>query len=272
MGLIIHHGSPKWWLSPDIWVTPVGATKTSAPGVAHPIATDPYDVWVQVSNPTSTAVTELDYWNLNIVWAVPTVGPIPLSATTPLNETGISVPAKSSKVVKATSVWTPSFVNGGHECLVAFTWNSAVGDPFASLDGDEPATDYSSIAQRNLGVVELGKKRSFQYSFQVCNSAREQLGFVVAAEQAPLSEVEWFMPSLATTKPGTVQNLGLVASAQPDPSEPNAANPVNVTVGPNSCIGLSLVGTLDAGAALIHVTQTINQQTVGGLSVVVLAD
>jgi hypothetical protein len=34
--LTIAPGSPNWWLSPDIWVTPVGSP-TNPPGTANPI-------------------------------------------------------------------------------------------------------------------------------------------------------------------------------------------------------------------------------------------
>ena len=155
-GLVINHGSPKWWLSKDIWVTPVGATNTSAPGVANPIAGDPYNVWVQVSNPNLTAIQD---WTLNVLWAIPTVGPIPLSATTPLNESTIDViAAGESKIIQAQDQWTPVFENGGHECLVAFTYNNATGFPstFSTLDGDAGPNINWSIAQHNLGVVQLG--------------------------------------------------------------------------------------------------------------------
>ena len=278
MGLIIHHGSPHWWLSPDIWVTPDGATSTSPPGVLNPTAGELYDVWCRVWNPTSTAITD---WNLTILWAIPTAGPIPLTATHPLDESGVgSVAGGGFKIIKAQTKWRPVFENGGHECLIAFTnWSGIVFPLQPSLDGDEAPGNTASIAQHNLGVVLLKKHPKFHYAFQVCNSAPEERSFVVAARQAPLSEVEEFMAGLpgdrkANEKPGKVQSLGLVASAQPDPSELKTAKPVleRVKVGPRSCRGFSLVGSLDAGTALIHVTQTIDERIVGGLSVLVLSD
>jgi hypothetical protein len=65
MGLIMHRGTPHWWLSRDIWVTKEGAPETAH--VAHPIAGDPYNVYVRAWNPTSTTITLDDYWSLNIV-------------------------------------------------------------------------------------------------------------------------------------------------------------------------------------------------------------
>ena len=71
--LVINPGSPDWWLSPDIWVTPSGQPSTAV--VANPIAGDSYDVWVRVWNKTTAPV--VNTWNLFVCWAVPTVGPIP---------------------------------------------------------------------------------------------------------------------------------------------------------------------------------------------------
>lgn len=146
-------------------------------------------------------------------------------------------------------MWTPSFENGGHECLVALTYNNATPFPFPSLDGGAGPNINWSIAQHNLGVLQMGVSHHhhrFHYKFQVCNAAARELEFVVAAHQA---------------------------SAKPDASEVDPAEPVldHVRVGANSCSGFSLVGVLDTGTALVHVTQTIDGQVVGGLSLLVLA-
>ena len=281
--LVIAHGSPKWWRSKAIWVTPVGAASTAAPGVPNPIAGHPYDVWVEVKNTSSTSVpvAELGYppWQLNIWWAIPTAGPIPDTATTVISETTLSeIDAGKTKVFKSVTPWTPS--HGGHECLIALTYNSATGYPYSSYDGDLGPDINWSIAQHNLGVVQLGphSPRRVNYVFQVCNSAREERSFTVAARQEPLSEVEWFMRGLpggyqAHERPGKVQNLGLVESERPDASELETAHPVleHVKLAPSSCRKFTLVGTLDAGTALIDVTQTLDRRVVGGLSVLVLS-
>jgi hypothetical protein len=54
-GLVIRHGSPNWWLSPDIWVANHPST-SSSPHVANPIAGQKYDVWVRVKNPTGQTI------------------------------------------------------------------------------------------------------------------------------------------------------------------------------------------------------------------------
>ena len=177
--LIINHGSPDWWLSPDIWVTPHGAPPTS-PGVT-PEAGKTYDVQVRVYNNYTLPVTD---WNLFVCWAIPTVGPIPVPpAGQMLNGTPygspVSIPAGYpgySQIFTANTPWTPIFENGGHECLVAAAYFQVIGFPFsAGLNGDAAATGDYSIAQHNLGVVQLGHMqptpRRFNYAFQAFNGA-----------------------------------------------------------------------------------------------------
>ena len=83
-----------------------------------------------------------------------------------------------------------------------------------------------SIAQHNLGVVAAGssKRHLIKYAFQVCNGADEERGLVVAARPAPLEEIEAFLPGLPggraiLDKPGKVERLGIVASADPSDAE-----------------------------------------------------
>ena len=70
--LVIHHGSPRWWLSPDIWVTKPGGSN-APPGVGNPMAGTVYDVQVRVLNESSSVVSD---WTLFVCWAIPTIGSI----------------------------------------------------------------------------------------------------------------------------------------------------------------------------------------------------
>jgi hypothetical protein len=282
-------GSPNWWLSTDIWVTPVGQP-TSAPGVANPVAGQPYNVSVNVHDKYDEAVN--DGWNLFVCWVIPTAGPIPITTTTTgqvisngqiLNNASITVPvpAVSTVTLQAATQWTPTFVNGGHECLIAMAYNNAaVGFPVSSLNGDAPDTDVYSIAQHNLGVLPVGSHmhRRFHYAFQVCNGGPKEHDFVVAARQAPLSEISKFLngPGGQTVigKPGKVEHLGIVASAHADTAALEAAPAAlpSVRIAPHSCRAFTLGGSLQEGNALIHVTQSLDKRVVGGLSVLVMAE
>jgi hypothetical protein len=282
MPLYIEQGAaPNWWLSPAIWVAPVAGSH-AAPGVT-PIAGDVYDVFVQVQNPYDGPV---DDWNLLVCWVIPTAGPIPLPPTSqflnglPEGSPLGSFRANSTRTVQTTTTWTPAFLNGGHECLIAVAYDQSIGGPGASLNGDEVPNEALSIAQHNLGVLAVGTHpiHRFEYGFQVCNGAGEARRFVVAARQAPLAEIAAFLPSVPGGRqvldhPGKVERLGVVACHRPDPTalEGSTAIMPYIDIGPRSCHPFTLGGTLQRGNALIHVTQSLDGRVVGGLSVLVMA-
>jgi hypothetical protein len=284
-GLVIRHGSPNWWLSPDIWVANHPST-SSSPSVAHPIAGQTYDVWVRVHNTTGASLSTPDLpWLLSVVWAIPTAGPIPLTSLTSANNldsTSINeIPAGASVKIRCANSWTPVFENGGHECLIAWANSSNIPYPDEpSLDGDAGPADWYSIAQHNLGVLPVGssKRHLIKYAFQVCNGADEERDFVVAARQAPLEEIEAFLPGAPggraiLDKPGRVERLGIVASADPSAAELEQARAeLTVKIAPQSCRRFTLGGVLLKGNALINVTQSRDQRVVGGLSVLAMAE
>ena len=285
--LTISAGSPNWWLSPDIWVTPVGSP-TTPPGTANPIEGQAYNVSVRIHDNYPEPVP--NGWGLFVCWMIPTTGTFatPTGAQV-LNNAPITVnvPAMSSIVVQTAKTWTPSFENGGHECLIAAAYGTAPGEGLPpGLDADPSARDtnqgYLSIAQHNLGVLSLGSGiggTGIRYPFQVCNGSDQEREFVVAARQAPLSEIRHFLPGLpggrsALDKPGKVERLGLVASAKPERRELEDAPAVlsRVRIAPRSCRQFTLGGSLEKGNALINVTQSHGERVVGGLSVLVMAE
>lgn len=287
-GLIIRHGSPNWWTSHDIWVANPPSTSTSTP-VANPVAGKTYDVWVRVKNSTGAPISGPPPalpWLLNVVWAIPSAGSIPLSSLPSgdvLNETAIldAIPAGASVPIKCMNQWTPVYENGGHECLVAWTYASDIAYPFEpSLEGDAGPGDNWSIAQHNLGVLPVGssKHHLIKYAFQVCNGADEERSFVVQARQAPLREIEAFLPGVpggraVLDKPGKVERLGIVASADPCAAElERAPAELTVKIARRSCRRFTLGGLLLEGNALINVTQSRDQRVVGGLSVLAMAE
>src|ERR1700722_16965221 len=66
--LNIDKGSPSWWLSNDIWVTPAG-DPTSPPGLTDPTQGKPYSVSVLVHNKYSDPVSS--GWDLFLCWQFP---------------------------------------------------------------------------------------------------------------------------------------------------------------------------------------------------------
>jgi hypothetical protein len=284
-GLIIRHGSPNWWTSPDIWVANPPST-SSSPHIGNPTAGQTYDIWVRVTNSTTADIsTPLLPWLLEVLWAIPTAGPIPLASLPSgdiLNSTGLNtIAGGASASIKCANQWTPVFENGGHECLIA--WTNASNIPYPNepyLDGSAGPGDNWSIAQHNLGVLAAGssKRHLIRYAFQVCNGADEERDFVVSARQAPLEEIEAFLPSVpggraVLDRPGKVERLGIVASADPSAAELEQARAeLTVKIGRQSCRRFTLGGVLPEGNALINVTQSRDQRVVGGLSVLAMAE
>jgi hypothetical protein len=162
------------------------------------------------------------------------------------------------------------------------TYFQGVGFPFTALNGDLPATGDYSIAQHNLGVLNLGappkKPPRFHYAFQAANGSDKEQGFVIEARIGPLTDIAAFLPCEARwrkvlEKPGKVEHLGIVASAEPHPAElENCVMRSEVRIAPHSRHPHTLSGHLKSGNALIHVTQSVGDRVVGGLSVLVTAE
>ena len=201
------------------------------------------------------------------------------SSTRP--RSSILSPGGASVSIKCANQWTPVFENGGHECLIAWTNASNIAYPFQpDLDGSAGPGDNWSIAQHNLGVLPVGsgKRHLIKYAFQVCNGADEERGFVVAARQAPLEEIEAFLPGVPggraiLDKPGKVERLGIVASADPSDAELEQARAeLTVKIAAQRCRRFTLGGVLTEGNALINVTQSHDERVGGGLSVLAMAE
>ena len=290
--LYIQQGpSPTWWLSPAIWVTAQGDPSTG-PKVVSPVVGKPYTVWVEVQNLYPEPYT--GGWDLFVCWGVPFTGTLPSvnigqilnGSTTSAGPQGApiagTIPAASSTTLQAAKTWTPLLENGGHECLLAAVYDEqAIGGLATStlLDGDAPWTQVDSVAQRNLSVVQLtGGMRHFPYHFEVWNSADQARDFAVAAWQAPLKQIEAFLPGIkggqaACDSPGKVERLGLVAGTKADAAQlKEAPGHTRVKIPPRSAHPFTLGISLSKGNALIHVTQSLDGRIVGGLSVLAMAD
>jgi hypothetical protein len=152
--LLIRDGSPQWWLSPDIWVVP-GNDPNGLPG--NPIAGQPAYLWAHVANTGDVAAsgTRIDFY-----WADPAMQ-IMVGSATQIGSAYADVPAGGSQDVLCLVPWTPSIVNGGHECVLAAAHNPAeqtpLPDPLPNgFDFNPPA--YDEIAQRNLSVVATDRR------------------------------------------------------------------------------------------------------------------
>ncbi|MDR6861765.1 hypothetical protein [Phycicoccus sp. 3266] len=89
-------------------------------------------------------------------WCDPSLGIGPGSANL-IGETIVSLGARDSgrshRVVKCPTVWEPTFVNGGHECLVVRVWDET-SDGLGTPPWDAALNRH--VAQRNIHVIATG--------------------------------------------------------------------------------------------------------------------
>jgi hypothetical protein len=253
-------------------VVPATNPSEPSPGELHPVVGQPY---YATANVRSTSQQNLLNAIVYFFWANPALGIITSVNANLIGTSSVSVNAGQTVNALELVPWVPSFVNVGHECIIAAVVADG-GPPPAVLDGAHDPT----VAQRNLGVVEVGAqmKGFFHYAFQVCNPVRGERSFTIAAEPAPRADATRFLRSLRgdpnLEANATPEHLGFVRSACPDPSEHATAHRVleDVKLPGFTCTGFSLVGTLNDGTSLIHVTQAHDGRIVGGLSVLVIAE
>lgn len=145
-------GAP-FWESPDIFI--LGGV---APALAPPVpaqlgqiavAGQPNTIYAHVWNFGNAAASEVV---VEFYWVDPSLG-ISADSVHLIAQTFTSLGAKGSgrahTVVKCPEAWIPTFVNGGHECLLVRVWDNP-----SDLPG-EPKFDASinrHVGQRNIHV------------------------------------------------------------------------------------------------------------------------
>jgi hypothetical protein len=148
-----------FWESPDIFIM-AGVDPGQAPPVPGQLgqvalANQRNTIYAHVWNFGQAAAAEV---LVEFYWCNPSLG-ITESSVQLIAQTTTSLGARGSgqshAVVKCPEAWTPTYVNGGHECLLVRVWD----DP-ADLPG-EPKFDASinrHVAQRNIHVNAPGQQ------------------------------------------------------------------------------------------------------------------
>jgi hypothetical protein len=276
--LVIDHGNP-WWLSQSVWVALATTPGEGPPGEQNPVVGEQYLATATVN---SLAATGVQNGTVYFFWADPSLSITTMNAHA-IGSSPVTVNAGSSAPAQCTTPWVPSLLpNGsGHECLVAAvvedTAPGQVGPPPANLNGDTDPT----VGQHNLGVVTMSphQQGQFIYPFQIFNGERVERAFEIVAEPAPLEEARPFLRGLPggegiLKEPGKLGRFGIVTKPRPAPEEcerPERSVP-DLKLGPHEKTWFSVVGALEGGAALIHVTQRLDGRVIGGLSVLVVPE
>jgi len=257
--LQVDDGNP-WWLSPDIWTVP-GPDPNGAAGV--PTVGQPCYVWARVHNLGTDSVqgATVRFW-----WANPGTN-FDRSTATQISTSYVDLNAGDTQDVLCLTPWDPSFVNGGHECLVVEAFQP-------NIDPLPPGPDFSvptdrHVAQRNLNLL-VSPQGHWVVPFEVHNRSRSKGTFEIRAEQGELKSITALRAHLPHIelgdRPGKAKIIGFADELCPSP-ESVKKGPRRLELAGNSRAGLSIVFEASGGPVLVNVTQSQGDRVVGGLSI-----
>lgn len=263
--LEIQDGNP-WWLSPDVWVVP-GPDPTGPPGT--PIAGQTAFLWARVRN---NGRTRVDNAAVRFYWANPAVG-FDRTTATFVGSANVTLNGGQVEDVLCLAPWQVVWINDGHECILAEVFHPS--DPLPPGPAFNVPTD-RHVAQRNLSVV-MAVKGFFHFAFEVHNPTRQPRVYRVFAEPGEVEQVKPLVPTLGRDfrlpPQGKLAEFGFVEATCPEPESIAQARPEapKFELQPGGRTGFSLVGRIEGGGALIHVSQEADGQIVGGLSVLAIS-
>ncbi len=157
-----------FWESPDVYILP-GVAPAAAPdvpgqlgqvGLAGQDNTIYGHVWNLGRGPAREVVVQF-------YWCNPALGFNPAGANligTAFTSLGARGSGYCHQVVKCPVTWVPTYVNGGHECLLIRAWDVAA-DPMTTPEWD--ASQNRHLGQRNIHVVPAGQSMSAQLTLTV---------------------------------------------------------------------------------------------------------
>jgi hypothetical protein len=168
-----------FWESPDILLL-AGVDPSVAPRVPPELgqtalAGQPNTIYAHVWN---FGIAQAPNVVVEFYWCDPSLGIGPGSANR-IGQTMLSLGARGSgrahAVVKCPVGWVPTFVNGGHECLVVRVWEET-SDGLGTPPWDAALNRH--VAQRNIHVVAAGQQAHAQLA---AGGAGGALGDLLAA-------------------------------------------------------------------------------------------
>lgn len=268
--LEISDGTP-WYLSPDVWTVP-GGDPNGSPGL--PREGEPCYLWARVHNTGDAA----DNVTLQFYWADPSTA-FDRTSATPIGTSFTSFTGPGVNEVLCLTPWTPSWVNHGHECVLAEAFHPS--DPLPA----SPASPVSSAfdvptdrhtAQRNLNVIPA-VNGAFQMFFVVRNSRRTPAKVALKVSPGSRRELEDAFPDLAKTwrlpdGEGKLTSVGLVDQGCLDVDEirKTTDRAVSLELGARATRGYTVAGVIEGGPAVVHVVQSIDGVETGGITALVL--
>lgn len=261
--LWIDDGDP-WYLSDDIWVVP-GSDPNGSPGV--PTAGSSAYVWARVHNRGSSSVTGA---TVRWYWADPSTT-ITRGSAHLIGTSYVDLAAGETKEVLCLTAWTPSWVNGGHECLFAEAFASS--DPLASSDASSSfdVVGDRHVAQRNISVAEAAEGSAMtRMMFVVTNPARfHQEKVLVRARALPPEALKRIAPSLGLAKDLRQGPPARALIGHPRETKRESAFALPLRPGTQGLLELEVTLASADAPALVGVEQLVEDKVVGGLALLV---
>ncbi len=262
--LEIRDGNP-WYLSPDIWTVP-GNDPEGSPGL--PVVGQTCYLWARVLNKGTSSVNNAI---VRFYWANPAVG-FDRNTASLIGTANVNLGSGESANVLCLTPWIPEYLNNGHECVLAEAFHGAL-DPLPAVPDFSVVSD-RHVAQRNLSVVQA-VRGFFMLPIVLHNTLRTEQKFQIKAEQGRLRELKPFQRQLKlnlSQEAGKLSKIAFVASQCPTEKDLDreSRDVLELTIPGHGSRLTSLIGRIEEGAALAHVSQFRGEQLVGGLSVLVL--
>ncbi len=263
--LEIRDGIP-WYNSQDVWVVP--HDPSGQPGL--PVVGERAYLWALVHNTgTETARDAV----VTFYVADPSTT-FDRNSALKIGTGNVSLDPGTQAEVLCLTPWTPTFFNGGHECILAEVFPALTTPPSPVFD---VPTD-NRVAQRNLSVLTTPAGQIAHLAFEIPNVARTEQTFRVIARRGEIAELRTVLPRTGLDERilgqrGDLTDLGFVAAVCPTDADIRNVTPDirELRLGPGSRAGFSLIGRLAGDAALVHIEQLFGKQVVGGISVLFLA-
>jgi len=268
--LVIRDGNPYWYLSPDIWTVP-GTDPNGSPG--SPVAGQPTYLWAHVAN---TGDADASGVRVDFYWANPALQVLRSTATL-LGSAIADVAAGSSQDALCLVAWTPTMVNGGHECLVAVANHPADPLPDPPPDDFNPPA-YRQVAQKNLTVLAASTHASM-HAITIAGGRRVDKRVIVTAEVGgELDEISICRLGLKDSRPTKEKDVVQVGlSREPrcaGEKDPLGASQLEVRVlrGESTAVFASIrAQKLAAGEyQLVRFVERSGENVLGGLAFVIV--
>ena len=259
-----------FWESPDVYIL-AGVHPALAPAVPPQLgqtalAGTDNTVYAHVWNLGHAAAREVI---VEFYWCDPSLGFNPVGAHligTQVTWLGKRGAHDCHKVVTCPESWVPSFVNGGHECLLIRAWDTAA-DPMTTPEWD--ASINRHLGQRNIHVVPAGAPSGEPVRLSV-GQLFGQAATVTVARHAPTT-MPWLQLRTGVRGQFPGQAVGTGALTLAAPGQHGGTGPV--TADGDDAHVLFATGDAPPPPGQAHVYRVTAQQggaVVGGYTVVML--